>query len=41
MEVDVVIKFMINCISDVSSWMILNNLILNEDKVEFFILGIK
>ena len=40
-EADAAIKSMTNCISDVSSWMIPNNLTLNEDKAEFLILGTK
>ena len=40
-EADAAIKSMTDCISDVRSWLILNNLTLNEDKAEFLILGTK
>ena len=40
-EADAAIKSMTDCISDVRSWLISNNLILNEDKAEFLILGTK
>ena len=40
-EADAAIKSMTDCITDVRSWMISNNLILNEDKAEFLILGTK
>lgn len=36
-EADAAIKSMTDCISDVRSWMISNNLTLNEDKAEFLI----
>ena len=38
-EVDAALKSMTDCISDVRSWMISDNLMLNDDKTEFLILG--
>ena len=40
-EVDAAIKPMTDCISDVRSWVISDNLMLNDDKTEFLILGKK
>lgn len=40
-EVDAAIKPMTDCISDVRSWVISDNLMLNDDKTEFPILGKK
>ena len=40
-EADAAIKTMTDCISDVRSWMISDNLMLNDDKTEFLILGTK
>ena len=40
-EADASLKSMTDCISDVRSWMISDNLMLNDDKTEFVILGTK
>ena len=40
-EADAALKSMTDCISDVKSWMISDNLMLNDDKTEFVILGEK
>ena len=40
-EVDAAIKPMTDCISDVRSWVISDNLMLNDDKTEFLTLGKK
>ena len=40
-EADAALKSMTDCISDVRSWMISDNLMLNDDKTEFLILGTK
>ena len=40
-KADDAIKSMTDCISDVRSWMISDNLMLNDDKTEFLILGTK
>ena len=36
---DFAIKSMTDCISDIRNWMISDNLMLNDDKTEFLILG--
>lgn len=38
-DADFVIKSMTDCISDIRSWMISDNLMLNDDKTEFLITG--
>ena len=38
-DADFVIKSMTDCISDIRSWMISDNLMLNDDKTEFLIIG--
>ena len=38
-DADAALKSMTDCISDVRSWMISDNLMLNDDKTEFLILG--
>ena len=38
-DTDFVIKSMTDCISDIRSWMISDNLMLNDDKTEFLIIG--
>ena len=38
-DADFVIKSMTDCISDVRSWMIWDNLMSNDDKTEFLIIG--
>ena len=38
-EADAALKSMTDCISDVRGWMISDNLMLNDDKTEFLILG--
>ena len=38
-DADFVIKSMTDCISDVRSWMISDNLMSNDDKTEFLIIG--
>ena len=40
-EADAAINYMTDCINDVRSWMISDNLMLNDDKTEFLILGTK
>ena len=40
-EADAAIKSITDCISDVRSWMISDNLTLNDNKTEFLILGTK
>ena len=38
-DADFAIKSMTDCISDIRSWMISDNLMLNDDKTEFLIIG--
>ena len=38
-DADFAIKFMTDCIRDIRSWMISDNLMLNDDKTEFVIIG--
>ena len=38
-DADFVINSMTDCISDIRSWMISDNLMLNDDKTEFLIIG--
>ena len=40
-EADAALKSITHCVSDVRSWMISDNLMLNDDKTEFVILGKK